>query len=61
MVHGQQDNSRPPRRSAVVGNPPFGYRAWLALAFVNRAALFADAEFVASGRSTRLGGRAADR
>ena len=27
---------------AIVGNPPFGYRAWLALAFVNRAALFAD-------------------
>ena len=30
------------RRYAVVGNPPFGYRAWLALAFVNRAANFAD-------------------
>ncbi len=30
------------QRYAVVGNPPFGYRAWLALAFVNRAALFAD-------------------
>ena len=30
------------RRYAVVGNPPFGYRAWLALAFVNRAAMFAD-------------------
>lgn len=29
-------------RYAVVGNPPFGYRAWLALAFVNRAAAFAD-------------------
>lgn len=29
-------------RYAVVGNPPFGYRAWLALAFVNRAAEFAD-------------------
>lgn len=27
---------------AVVGNPPFGYRAWLALAFVNHAAAFAD-------------------
>lgn len=26
----------------VVGNPPFGYRAWLALAFVNHAATFAD-------------------
>ena len=29
-------------RYAVVGNPPFGYRAWLALAFVNHAAAFAD-------------------
>ena len=26
----------------VVGNPPFGYRAWLALAFVNYAAQFAE-------------------
>ena len=25
-----------------VGNPPFGYRAWLALAFVNHASLFSD-------------------
>jgi hypothetical protein len=25
-----------------VGNPPFGYRAWLALAFLNHAALFSD-------------------
>jgi len=24
------------------GNPPFGYRAWLALAFLNHAALFSD-------------------
>ena len=30
------------RRYAVIGNPPFGYRAWLALAFVNHAAAFAD-------------------
>ncbi|MBD0864664.1 MAG: hypothetical protein GDA36_03175 [Rhodobacteraceae bacterium] len=29
-------------RYAVIGNPPFGYRAWLALAFVNHAAVFAD-------------------
>lgn len=29
-------------RYAVVGNPPFGYRAWLALAFLNHAAKFAD-------------------
>lgn len=25
-----------------IGNPPFGYRAWLALAFVNHAGLFSD-------------------
>ncbi len=31
-----------PGRYAVIGNPPFGYRAWLALAFVNHAATFAD-------------------
>ena len=30
------------RRFAVIGNPPFGYRAWLALAFVNHSAGFAD-------------------
>lgn len=29
-------------RYAVIGNPPFGYRAWLALAFVNHASSFAD-------------------
>jgi len=29
-------------RYACAGNPPFGYRAWLALAFVNHAALFSD-------------------
>ncbi len=29
-------------RYAVVGNPPFGYRAWLALAFINHAAKFSD-------------------
>jgi len=27
---------------ACVGNPPFGYRAWLALLFLNHAALFSD-------------------
>lgn len=27
---------------ACVGNPPFGYRAWLALAFLNHAAKFSD-------------------
>ena len=26
----------------MVGNPPFGYQAWLALAFLNHAAMFAD-------------------
>ena len=26
----------------VLGNPPFGYRAWLALAFMNHSAIFAD-------------------
>ena len=35
---------KPPvaERVAVVGNPPFGYRAWLALSFMNHAATFAD-------------------
>lgn len=27
---------------ACVGNPPFGYRAWLALAFLNHAAMFSN-------------------
>lgn len=27
---------------ATIGNPPFGYRAWLAMAFLNHAALFSD-------------------
>ena len=27
---------------AIAGNPPFGHRSWLALAFVNHAAVFAD-------------------
>jgi len=30
------------RPFAVIGNPPFGYRAWLALAFINHSAVFAD-------------------
>lgn len=29
-------------RYVVVGNPPFGYRAWLALAFLNHSATFCD-------------------
>lgn len=33
-------NSR--QHYAVLGNPPFGYRAWLALAFINHSAQFAD-------------------
>lgn len=27
---------------AVIGNPPFGYRAWLALSFINHSAKFSD-------------------
>lgn len=27
---------------ATIGNPPFGYRAWLALAFLNHASIFSD-------------------
>ena len=34
--------SDPYHQYAVLGNPPFGYRAWLALAFVNHSATFAD-------------------
>jgi hypothetical protein len=30
------------KKLIFIGNPPFGYRAWLALAFVNHAAKFAD-------------------
>ena len=30
------------RPCIAVGNPPFGYRGWLALAFMNRAAEFCD-------------------
>ena len=30
------------KRYAILGNPPFGYRAWLSLAFVNHSATFAD-------------------
>lgn len=29
-------------RYACVGNPPFGYRAWLALSFLNHASKFSD-------------------
>ena len=34
--------AEPNTRYAVVGNPPFGYRAWLSLVFMNHAAEFAD-------------------
>ena len=30
------------RSYVVIGNPPFGYRGWLALAFLNHSATFAD-------------------
>lgn len=30
------------KKYIFIGNPPFGYRAWLALAFMNHAAQFAD-------------------
>lgn len=30
------------KRYIALGNPPFGARGWLALAFINRAALFCD-------------------
>ena len=45
-VHAADFLSWEPRKNgyryAVVGNPPFGYRGWLALAFMNHAATFAD-------------------
>lgn len=30
------------KKNIVVGNPPFGYRAWLALNFINHSARFSD-------------------
>ncbi len=30
------------KKYICIGNPPFGYRAWLALSFVNHAGLFSD-------------------
>jgi hypothetical protein len=30
------------KKIVFIGNPPFGYRAWLALAFMNRASMYAD-------------------
>lgn len=33
------------KKIVFIGNPPFGYRAWLALTFMNHAAKFADYVF----------------
>lgn len=33
------------KKIIFIGNPPFGYRAWLALAFLNHASKFADYVF----------------
>lgn len=33
------------KKIVVIGNPPFGYRAWLALEFMKKAASFADYVF----------------
>ncbi len=35
-------NNTDQRPCIAIGNPPFGYRGWLALAFLNRAAEFCD-------------------
>jgi len=35
-------NNTDDRPCIAIGNPPFGYRGWLALAFLNRAAEFCD-------------------
>lgn len=37
-----QPNYTDQRPCIVIGNPPFGYRGWLALAFLNKAAEFCD-------------------
>ena len=37
-----EPNHTDERPCIAVGNPPFGYRGWLALAFMNRAAEFCD-------------------
>ena len=44
-VHGDFLSWKPRKNGskyACIGNPPFGYRAWLALAFINHAAMFSD-------------------
>jgi len=37
-----EPNNTDDRPCIAIGNPPFGYRGWLALAFLNRAAEFCD-------------------
>jgi len=37
-----EPNHTDERPCIAIGNPPFGYRGWLALAFLNRAAEFCD-------------------
>ena len=37
-----QPNNTDDRPCLAIGNPPFGYRGWLALAFLNRAGEFCD-------------------
>lgn len=37
-----QPNFTDDRPCVVIGNPPFGYRGWLALSFLNKSAEFAD-------------------
>jgi len=37
-----QPNNTDNRPCVAIGNPPFGYRGWLALAFLNRASEFCD-------------------
>lgn len=37
-----EPNHTSDRPCVAIGNPPFGYRGWLALAFLNRAAEFCD-------------------
>lgn len=36
------DSSNNKNKYICIGNPPFGYRAWLALAFMQHASLFSD-------------------
>ncbi len=37
-----EPNNTDQRPCVAIGNPPFGYRGWLALAFMNRASEFCD-------------------